>query len=129
MWWRLSPKEFSNGKGDGNRKTPRTLLDVAVAFAKKRGAKAVEGYPADPHPPAAPAGKPGLKSRQSPKSLKSLKSPKSKTAAPASGALADAFLFTGLVPAFRKAGFDEVARRSPTRPIMRRGTSRRSANR
>ena len=37
-----------------------------------------------------------------------------------SGRLPDAFAFTGTVPAFRAAGFKEVARRSPTRPIMRR---------
>ncbi len=30
-----------------------------------------------------------------------------------------AFVYTGLASAFRKAGFVEVARRSPTRPIMR----------
>jgi GNAT superfamily N-acetyltransferase len=30
-----------------------------------------------------------------------------------------AFVWTGLAPAFRRAGFDEVARRSRTRPIMR----------
>lgn len=33
---------------------------------------------------------------------------------------ADAFVYTGLASAFRRAGFKEVARRSPTRPIMRR---------
>jgi GNAT superfamily N-acetyltransferase len=33
---------------------------------------------------------------------------------------ADVFVFTGLASAFRKAGFKEVARRSPSRPIMRR---------
>lgn len=33
---------------------------------------------------------------------------------------ADAFVYTGLASAFRCAGFKEVARRSPTRPIMRR---------
>lgn len=31
----------------------------------------------------------------------------------------DAFAWTGLVQVFRKAGFEEVARRSPGRPIMR----------
>jgi len=31
----------------------------------------------------------------------------------------DAFVYTGLASAFRKAGFKEVARRSKTRPIMR----------
>jgi GNAT superfamily N-acetyltransferase len=33
---------------------------------------------------------------------------------------ADAFVWTGLASAFERAGFREVARRSPTRPIMRR---------
>ena len=33
--------------------------------------------------------------------------------------LADAFAWFGLVSAFRRAGFQEVARRSKTRPIMR----------
>jgi hypothetical protein len=32
----------------------------------------------------------------------------------------DVWVFTGLAGAFRKAGFVEVARRSETRPIMRR---------
>jgi len=35
-------------------------------------------------------------------------------------ATADVFVYTGLVSAFRKVGFKEVARRSKTRPIMRR---------
>jgi GNAT superfamily N-acetyltransferase len=34
--------------------------------------------------------------------------------------LADVFAYTGLAAACRKAGFRECARRSPTRPIMRR---------
>ncbi len=33
------------------------------------------------------------------------------------------FVYTGLAAAFRRAGFTEVARRSPTRPIMRRETA------
>lgn len=36
------------------------------------------------------------------------------------GKVADAFVWTGLASAFRRAGFKEVARRSKTRPIMRR---------
>ena len=32
----------------------------------------------------------------------------------------DVFAWTGLASAFRKAGFEEAIRRSPTRPIMRR---------
>ena len=38
---------------------------------------------------------------------------------PKSGSSPDAFMYTGLATAFRKAGFVEVARRSETRPIMR----------
>src|SRR5581483_3848651 len=34
--------------------------------------------------------------------------------------LPSAFVWTGLLPTFRKAGFSEVVRRSPTRPIMRK---------
>lgn len=60
------------------------LLAAAAEFARRRGARILEGYPIDP------------KSRQ-----------------------ADAFVYTGLAPMFRRAGFVEVARRSPTRPIMR----------
>ena len=39
---------------------------------------------------------------------------------PKSGTTAPVFAFTGLASSFRRAGFREVARRSPTRPIMRR---------
>jgi GNAT superfamily N-acetyltransferase len=36
------------------------------------------------------------------------------------GPYPDTFAYTGLTTAFRRAGFEEVARRSPSRPIMRR---------
>jgi GNAT superfamily N-acetyltransferase len=49
--------------------------------------------------------------------------------APKKGTVADAFVWTGLAAAFTKAGFREVARRSPTRPIMRRGLRRRASPR
>jgi len=39
---------------------------------------------------------------------------------PARGPQADAFVWTGLAGTFTRAGFREVARRSPTRPIMRK---------
>jgi hypothetical protein len=38
---------------------------------------------------------------------------------PKKGAIADASAYTGLVSAFRQAGFVPVIRRSETRPIMR----------
>jgi hypothetical protein len=58
-----------------------------VKYAKKNGAKIVEGYPNDL----------------------------------GEGELPDTFVWTGLLPAFRKAGFKEVARRSAKRPIVRIG--------
>jgi len=42
---------------------------------------------------------------------------------------ADPWVYTGLLPAFEKAGFREVARRSKSRPIVRRRLSRRSPGR
>jgi GNAT superfamily N-acetyltransferase len=39
--------------------------------------------------------------------------------------LPDAFAWTGLLPAFRQTGFKEVARRSPTRPVLRRDLTQR----
>ena len=39
---------------------------------------------------------------------------------PRGGALPDAFVWAGTAPAFRAAGFEEVARRSPVRSVMRR---------
>jgi len=41
--------------------------------------------------------------------------------------LADTFAWFGLASAFRRAGFREVARRSPTRPVMRRAAGRARA--
>jgi GNAT superfamily N-acetyltransferase len=38
---------------------------------------------------------------------------------PAKGKMPDAFAYPGLAAGFKAAGFEEVARRSPTRPIMR----------
>jgi GNAT superfamily N-acetyltransferase len=62
------------------------LLAAAIDYARKHGAKMVEGYPIEP------------RSRSMP----------------------DVFAWTGFVSAFRRAGFKEVARRSATRPVMRR---------
>lgn len=61
------------------------LLEEAVRFAGRTGARVVEGYPTD-----APTTQPG------------------------------AFVHHGLLAAFERAGYREVARRSRTRPIVRR---------
>ena len=65
------------------------LLRAASAYARKRGARILEGYPTDTR---------GKRS-------------------------ADPWVYTGLLPAFEKAGFQEVVRRSRTRPIVRRWLS------
>jgi GNAT superfamily N-acetyltransferase len=62
------------------------LLRAAAKFARRRGAKIVEGYP--------------VVARK--------------------GKMPDAFAWSGLPGSFRGAGFREVARRSPVRPIMRK---------
>lgn len=62
------------------------LLRGAVDYARRKGARLIEGYPVEPR----------------------------------SGKAAPVFVYTGLASAYRKAGFREVARRAPTRPIMRR---------
>lgn len=69
----------------GQRLTVR-LLDAAAAYAKRHGARLLEGYPVDP----------------------------------GARRVADAFVWTGLAAAFVSASFTEVARPSPTRPLMRR---------
>jgi GNAT superfamily N-acetyltransferase len=61
------------------------ILKAAVAYAKRKGAKMVEGYPIEPKADRWP----------------------------------DAFVWTGVPSAYLKAGFKEVHRGSPTRPIMR----------
>jgi GNAT superfamily N-acetyltransferase len=61
------------------------IIRAAADYAKKNGAKIVEGYPIEPKKDKWP----------------------------------DAFVWTGLPSAFQKAGFKEVHRGSPTRPIMR----------
>jgi GNAT superfamily N-acetyltransferase len=63
----------------------QALLEAAVAYARRRGAWIVEGYPYDLHEN-----------------------------------LPNAFVWTGLLSTFRRVGFKEVARRSPTRPMVRK---------
>jgi len=76
---------FFIARGYRRRGLTVALLGQAAAFARRRGARWLEGYPIDPP----------------------------------QGGLPDTFAYHGLAAAFRKAGFREVARRSPTRPIMR----------
>lgn len=64
----------------------RALLEAAADYARRHGARWLEGYPIEVR----------------------------------GGRTAAVFLYTGTAGAFRAAGFAEVARRSPTRPIFRR---------
>ncbi len=77
---------FFIARGWRSRGVSRRLLEAAVEFARRRGARLLEGYPV----------------------------------APKASRMPDVFAYTGLPSAFEGAGFREVARRSPTRPIMRR---------
>jgi GNAT superfamily N-acetyltransferase len=76
---------FFIARGHRRRGVTVALLRQAVSFARRRGARWLEGYPVDP----------------------------------GQGSVPDTFAYYGLASAFRRAGFREVARRSPTRPIMR----------
>ena len=67
------------------------LLNAAVQLAAANGARIVEGYPVEPKQGT-------LEQRKMP----------------------DPFVYTGLASAFKQAGFIEEARRSETRPVMRR---------
>jgi GNAT superfamily N-acetyltransferase len=67
------------------------LLNAAVQFAAANGASIVEGYPVEPKEST-------MFHRKMP----------------------DAFVYMGLASAFKQAGFVEEARRSETRPVMRR---------
>jgi GNAT superfamily N-acetyltransferase len=62
------------------------LIEAAVKYAKKKGARILEAYPVDPKKDKMP----------------------------------DLFAFNGFCSAFKRAGFKEVARRSETRPMMRK---------
>ncbi len=77
---------FFTAKDARGKGVTTALLKAAAAYAAKKGARVLEGYPVE------------TKGRKIP----------------------DAFVWWGLSGAFKKAGFKEAARRSKTRPIMRR---------
>jgi len=152
MWWRLRRAEWSQGKGDGNRRALRALVRsgeptglIAYSGTEPIGWIAVaprEAYPGlDRSRILKPVdGRPvwavtcfftAREHRRRGVTVKLLeaaaKHARSKGAEclegypvePRKDSMPDAWVFTGLAGAFRKAGFVEVARRSETRPIMR----------
>jgi GNAT superfamily N-acetyltransferase len=76
---------FYVARAERGRGVTVALLEAAARFARRHGARTLEGYPNDP------------KARWP-----------------------DAYAYQGTVGAFRRAGFVEVKRVSPTRAIMRR---------
>jgi GNAT superfamily N-acetyltransferase len=72
-------------KGFRNQGLSVELLNGAMEFARKHGAKIIEGYPND-----------------------------------LTDTLPDAFVWTGLMGSYKRAGFKEAVRRSAAKPIVRK---------
>jgi len=151
MWWRLSAKAWSQGKGAGNRRALRKLVASGgvpgiIAYHRGRpvGWCAVgprEDFPrmegsrvlarVDDAPVwsiaclfvASPYRRRGVSEFlvRSAAAYASLRGATIVEAYPkdVEGEQPDAFVWTGMAGAFRKAGFVEVARRSPTKPVLR----------
>jgi len=151
MWWRISAREWNNGKGAGNRRALRKLVATGavpgiLAYHRGRpvGWCAVgprEDFPrmegsrvlarVDDAPVwsiaclfvARPYRRRGV-SEFLVRSAAVYASSRGATIVEAypkdvEGEQPDAFVWTGMAGAFRKAGFVEVARRSPTKPVLR----------
>ena len=151
MWWRLPRAEWVKGKGEGNKRAIRRLIEqgavpglLAYAGSQPVGWCAIAPREAFPRLATSRTLKPvdnrpvwsitcffvARPFRRCGVTVELLKS--AVKFACERGAMivegypvdlkkeqADVFVYTGLVSAFRQAGFTEVARRSPTRPIMR----------
>ncbi len=159
MWWRRAGRDFTRGKGAGNRAALRRVVakgpppgllayvdgepagwcalaprEEYARLERSRILKPIDDQPAwsvtcffvaRPHrgrgitvrllrAAAAHARKYGARILEGyPTDTKGRRSP-------------DVWVYTGLLPAFSKAGFREAARRSKSRPIMRRRLSRSS---
>ena len=152
MTWRRSAKEYSAGKGAGNRAALRRIVrrgdepgvlayadDAPVgwcAVAPRESYPRLAGSrvlaPVDAAPVwsisclfvARPWRRRGVSAAliEAAVSHARARGAKIVEAYPVdpAGKQADAFVWTGIASAFERAGFREVARRSPTRPIMRR---------
>lgn len=153
MAWRLAPKAFRAGKGDGNRlgfeaivkagpppgilaysgKEPSGWCAVAPRSAYRRLAGSRILAPVDDQPVWSVSclfvAKTHRRTGLSAELLEAAAAfAKSLGATTVEGYPVDTrgenqpapFVWTGLPSAFLKAGFTEVARRSPTRPVMRK---------
>lgn len=153
MWWRLRRAEWSQGKGDGNRRALRALVRsgeppglIAYSGTEPVGWVAVAPREAYPGLDRSRTLKPvdgrrvwsvtcfftAREHRRRGVTVKLLQAAAKHArergaeclegypVEPRKDSVPDVWVFTGLAGAFRKAGFVEVARRSETRPIMRR---------
>ena len=152
MWARVPGGEFAKGKGDGNKRAFRRIVNAGeppglIAYAGvepvgwcalgprevyRRLEKSRTLAPVDEQRVwsvvcffiARSHRKQGLTVRLLREAIRYAKGQGAKIlegypVEPKGGKTADAFAWTGLAESFRKAGFEEVLRRSETRPIMR----------
>ncbi len=163
MWWRLPRAEFEKGKGEGNRRAMRSLVeaDEPIGLLAYRAGRPIGWCSVAPRTAFGALERSRIlrplddqpvwsvvcffveKGSRRSGVLQKLLAEATRHAAqmgarivegypvePKTGTMPDVFVYTGLASAFRKAGFVEVARRSPTRPIFRwfaedRGKQRR----
>ena len=152
MWWRLKRSEWSKGKGEGNRRAIRKIVQRGdppglLAYSGRDPVGWIAIAPREAYP--------GLGRSRILKPLddvpvwsvscffvargfrrqgvtvellkaagkyargRGAKMLEGYPSEPGSATVADAWVYTGLAGAFRRAGFQEVARPSPKRPIMR----------
>jgi len=152
MWWRLTGKDFSRQKGEGNKNALKHLVDSGEAtgilvynggepigwcsvaprksfplLARSRVLKQVDDQPVwsvvcffvAKHHRRKGASVALIKAAVAYAEKQGAEAVEGYPVDTRSGGTADVFAYTGIVSAFRKAGFVEVLRRSPTRPIMR----------
>lgn len=153
MAWRLRPKEFRAGKGEGNRRAFRAVVKAGpppgvvayegaepvgwcavaprVAYPRLAGSKVLA--PLDDEPVWSVTCLFVTKTHRRRGLSAELLSAASDLARSLGARVVEGyptdtggrdmpapFVWTGLLPAFLAAGFQEAARRSPTRPIVRR---------
>lgn len=153
MWWRLTGREFDAGKGEGNRRAMRSIVDsgripgilayhdgtpvgwcsVAPRSEFGRLSRSRLLRPVDDQEVwsivclfvARPERGSGIAVRLLEEAVKFVAGQggtvvEGYAVEPKNDRMPEVFAYHGPAAAFRAAGFQEVTRRSPTRPIMRR---------
>jgi len=153
MWWRLPGKEFDAGKGEGNRRAMRSIVEGGrvPGLLAYRGGTPIGWCSVAPHSEFGRLQRSRLlrpvddqevwsvmclfvarETRRGGVAVRLLEGAadyiegqggrilEGYAVEPKNDRMPDVFAYHGPVSAFLAAGFEEVARRSPTRPIMRR---------